>query len=160
MQLDGYGNVTQQAIDQQALLPLAQSKPGEVQAMTDFHRLIQQGLESLSVSFPGRGQVKPLESWKSERRVAVDTPGPVETGRLDVTFTYQGVRSRNGREEAVITMNGMVKGKEEGIRGTATGDIVVDVVTGQTTAAKSTVVLQLDAVLSEPGEGDRSIRVI
>jgi hypothetical protein len=57
-------------------------------------------------------------------------------------------------------MDGIVRGKGDGISGQASGQILVDVNSGQTILAKSKVVLQLDALLSEPGEADRLLRVI
>jgi predicted Zn finger-like uncharacterized protein len=159
-QIDSAGNITQEVIDQQALLPLLQSKPQQVQVMTSFHQFVLQGLESLSLSFPARDSLNPLDSWKAERRMPIDTPGKLEVGHLDVTYTYLGVRTREGRREAVISMDGIVRGKGDGISGQASGQILVDVNSGQTILAKSKVVLQLDALLSEPGEADRLLRVI
>jgi hypothetical protein len=59
----------------------------------------------------------------------------------------------------VITMDGVVRSKNS-VTGRGSGQILVDVETGQTSLAKSTITLQLDALLSEPGEPVKTLRVI
>ncbi len=156
VQLDRVGNIVQQAIDPR---PLARIDPELVKSIRGFHERIQQGLESLSVSLPPSGTANPLDSWKAERALPIETPGKTELGKIDVTFTYLGTRRRDGREEAVINMDGLVRGKEDGINGRAAGQILVDLVSGQTIRAETTVKLQLEALLSE-GEKLRRIRVL
>jgi predicted Zn finger-like uncharacterized protein len=160
VQVDRLGNIRQQFIDQRPLLPLRRTNPQQIQLLNGFHEMIQHGLESLSVSLPASGTAKPLESWRAERQLPIDTPGKSELGKLDVTFTYLGVRKRNNRDEAVISMDGLVRGKSDAINGKATGRVLVDLATGQTVLAETTVKLQLDALLSEPGEGARKLRVM
>lgn len=160
LQIDRLGNITQQSLNQQALLPLRRTKPQQVQMMQDFHEMIQQGLESLSVSLPASGTAKPLESWRAERLLPIDTPGKAETGKLEVTFIYLGVRKRANRDEAVLHMDGIVRGKGDAVNGKATGRALVDLATGQTLLAQMSVRLQLNALLSEPGEEPRKLRVM
>jgi hypothetical protein len=156
VQLDRLGNILQQAVDQR---PLALIDPQQAESIRHFHERIQQGLESLSVSLPPSGTANPLDSWRAERSLPIDTPGKTELGKIDVTFTYLGTRKRDGRDEAVINMDGVVRGKEDGISGRAAGQILVDLNTGQTIRAETTVKLQLEALLSE-GERLRPIRVL
>jgi predicted Zn finger-like uncharacterized protein len=162
VQLDRLGNITRQYIDNNnfRLQQLAQTNPQQFKSLTDFHEMIQQGLESLSVSLPASGSAKPLEGWKAERHLPIDTPGRIETGKLDVTFTYLGTRKRDGREEAVISMGGLVRGKDDAVGGRADGQILVDLANGQTLLAETTVKLQLKALLSRPGEPLRELRVL
>jgi predicted Zn finger-like uncharacterized protein len=159
LQIDPVGNITRQSLDQRALAPLTRSNPRQVQRMKDFHEVVQQALESLSVSLPAGSEVKPLETWKATRHLPIDTPGRFETGKLDVTFTFLGVRTREGRDEALINMSGVVRGGA-GVNGKANGHLVLDLATGQTMLARSNVALQLEAVLSEPGEAPRKLRVL
>ncbi|MGH7223337.1 MAG: hypothetical protein ACRELF_08920, partial [Gemmataceae bacterium] len=160
VRIDRLGNITQQSLDPKPLAQLARTRPQQVQLIKDFHEMVEQGLESLSLSLPASGTVKPLESWKAERHLPIDTPGKFETGKLDVTFTYLGVRTRGGREEAVINMNGIVRGNNDAVSGKAHGRVLVDVASGQTLLAETTVTLQLEVVLAEPGEGARKLRVL
>ncbi len=160
VQLDRLGNITQQSLDPRPLFQLRRTNPQQVELLKGFHEMIQQGLESLSVSLPASGTAKPLDSWRAERNLPIDTPGKAESGKLDVTFTYMGVRKREGRDEAVISMDGIVHGKSDAVNGRATGRVLVDLATGQTLLAETTVKLQLDAILSEPGERDQKLRVL
>lgn len=157
VQLDGVGNIVQQSIDNRLLRQL---DPKHRELLTEFHEMIQQGLESLSVTLPASGTAKPLESWKAERQLPIDTPGKTESGKLDVTFTYLGTRKRDGREEAVISMDGVVRGKNDAIGGRAEGQIMVDLNTGQTILSETTVKLQLKALLNIRGEQPRELRVL
>jgi predicted Zn finger-like uncharacterized protein len=162
VQLDRLGNITRQTI---SLPPSrhnlqAMRSAQHLRLMKEFQEMIQQGLESLSVSLPSAGTAKPMESWRAERHLPIDTPGKTETGKIDVTFTYLGTRKRDGREEAVIRMDGLVRGKEDAIGGKADGFILVDLASGQTLLADTNVKLQLKALLSRPGEPLREARVV
>jgi hypothetical protein len=160
VQLDRLGNITRQTLEPRSLLRLRQNNPQQFEMIQDFHQRIQQGLESLSVSMPPGGTANPLDSWKAERQLPIDTPGKAESGKLDVTFTYLGVRKRDGREEAVISMDGMVRGKGDTVSGKGTGQILVDLASGQTLLAETTVKLQLEALLGESGERPRPLRLL
>jgi predicted Zn finger-like uncharacterized protein len=160
MLLNHLGTITKQAVDARPLLQLRQTNPKQAQLMMSFHKTIQQGMEGLSVSLPASGQVNPLESWKAERPLPIATPSKTETGKLDVTFTYQGTRKRDGREEAVITLDGLMRGKDNSVGGRASGQILVDVASGQTILAEASVKFQLRAMLNKPGEEPRELRVM
>jgi hypothetical protein len=108
MQLDRLGNITNLSLDDRPLRQLAMTNPKQAEQIKDFHEMVQQGLESLSVTLPANGTVNPLESWRTEHHLPIDTPGKSETGKLDVTYIYQGTRKRDGREEAVLSMDGLV----------------------------------------------------
>jgi hypothetical protein len=160
VQIDRVGNILRQTLDRRALLQLAQDNPEHVNDLTRFHEMIQQSLESLSVSLPSSGTANPLDSWTAERQLPIDTPGKPELDKLAVTFTYMGVRKRDGRDEAVINMDGQVRGKGDVVSGKAAGQILVDLSSGQTILADTTVKLQLEAILGEQGERARPIRVL
>lgn len=160
VQVDRFGNIRQQFLDPRALLQLQRTNPQQIPLLKTFHDTIQNGLDSLSVSFPSSGTVKPMASWGAERHLPIDTPGKSELGTFDMTFTYLGVRKRNNREEAVISIDGLVRGKSNAVNGKASGRVLVDLATGQTLLAETTVKLQLDAILNEPGEGARKLRVL
>jgi predicted Zn finger-like uncharacterized protein len=160
MQLDRLGNITQQAIDQNPLQRLAQTKPQQAESAKQFHEMVQQGLASLSLSLPAAGNVKPLESWKAERPLPIDMPEKTESAKLDVAFTYLGTRKRDGREEAVISMDGLVRGKDDTFGGVANGQFMVDIASGQTIKAEATMKLQLKALVSRPGQPPRELRLL
>lgn len=160
--LDRVGNITRQDLifDQRSLAQLARVNPDQIKLISEFHEMMQQSLEALSVSLPINGTAQPLESWKAERHVPIDTPVKSESGKLDVTYTFLGVRKRDGRDEAVISMDGMVRGKDDSIGGKADGHILVDLANGQTIQSETTVRLQLKALLSKPGEPPHELRVL
>jgi S1-C subfamily serine protease len=147
LQFDRQGNLTGQNLVpvQPAAAPL-----GEIQK---FHTPIQHSLEAMAVSLPPGGTVKPGQSWKgTPHHLPIDKPGKVETGWLDMTYTYLGVRKRDGREEAVLHINGEVRADRDAgdaISGRATGVVLIDLASGQTILAKTTVTLQLQAVLKD-----------
>jgi predicted Zn finger-like uncharacterized protein len=158
LQIDSVGNIIKQ--DPKFL---GRIDPSRAQAMRTFHLPIQQGLEAMAVSLPAKGMVNPLDSWKAERHLPIDTPGKYQSGKLDMTFTYLGVRKRDGRDEAVLNIDGMVRGDRgagDAISGKATGKVLVDLLSGQTILAEVKVVLDLDALVSEPGEAPRQLKVI
>src|SRR5262249_41971238 len=73
--------------------------------------------QGLEIALPGK-QVQPGETWKAHRPLPVDDvwkllgvlPTPMWTAldsdSLEVTFTYAGLRTVNGVEQAVISLKG------------------------------------------------------
>jgi predicted Zn finger-like uncharacterized protein len=146
LQLDAVGNVINQELDPSALRGVS---PQQYNDMKGFHEMIQQGFETLSVSLPAQGSINPGGSWKAERHLPIDTPGKTETGKLDMTCIYLGVRKNRGRDEAVIHVEGVVRSEREvgeAVGGRAFGTVLVDLASGQTRQADVTVLLELSAV--------------
>ncbi len=155
LQVDPLGNIARQSFE-----PIQRISRPQLEQLKDFHQVIQQGLETMSVSMPPSGTVKPLDSWRGERHLPIDTPGKFESGKLDMTFTYLGVRKRDGRDEAVLAIEGVAHGSRDSVSGKATGTVLVDLITGQTILANITVVLDLDAVVSGIGKGPQKVKFI
>ena len=64
---------------------------------------MQRALESSAVPLKG-AVVEPAAQWHAQRTVAIpDALQRSENATIDLTYTYQGVRRRNDRDEAVIT---------------------------------------------------------
>lgn len=162
IQVDRVGNIMHQSIDMnnRSLWQIKQTNPQQYESMLEFHGMIQQALDSLAVSLPSSGSAKPLESWKAERQMPIDTPGKTLSAKLEATFTYLGTRKRDGREEAIIGLDGPVRSKDDLIGGRAEGQIMVDLNTGQTLLAETTVKIQLKATLARPGESPRELRIL
>jgi len=71
---------------------------------------------------------------------------------MEMTYTYQGVRRREGRDEAVIALEGTLRGGrgiEEKLGGKAHGSAVVDLATGQISSAEATVTIEATIKLPE-----------
>ncbi len=160
MQVDRLGNIVQQAVDPRPLAQLSQADPQQLKSIKEFHQMVQHGLESLTVSLPASGTAQPMDSWKVERPLPIDTPFRAESGKLEGNFIYLGTRKRDGREEAVIALDGLVRGKNDAVGGRANGQILVDLSNGQTLLAELSVKLQLKALLSRPGEQTQELLVI
>jgi hypothetical protein len=107
-------------------------------------------LETLAVPLPGN-KVNPGESWNAQRTLPLDTSGKYDAGVMDMKYTYLGLRSRDGRDEAVISLSGVVRARQ-GVRqyvsGKTHGTAVVDVATGLVTQAVATVDVDIDLTLS------------
>jgi hypothetical protein len=88
---------------------------------------VQDALEALLIPLPGRS-VNAMESWKFSRAIGVETPFGMQRATLDMTCTYLGVRNQKGRDEAVITIAGLIR--ESDMAGRANGLIIVDVGNG------------------------------
>ncbi len=171
LQMDALGNLTQNALDPQLRVGLQRLGPAgrqRMQQISEFHAPIQGALESLSVPLPGR-EVKPLETWTARRALPIDRGRRrYQSGQIDLVFTYLGQRKRNGRDEAVLSIEGAVRGglgpsgKELQLGGKATGTVLVDLATGQVTMTETRVSMEMDIPLGKPGDkdADKSIRLL
>jgi hypothetical protein len=97
----------------------------------------------------------------------MDEPGHYETGHVKMTYTYLGQRKRNGRDEAVIALDGVVrkKGRDKDVdlTGNASGTALVDLATGRVSQAKTTVTIDMEVNITDPGEPGakaESVRVL
>jgi S1-C subfamily serine protease len=134
--------------------------PGLMSVLTTFHEPIRQALDPMIVPLPNR-QVTPGEAWKAQR--CVPMPGP-DTGKkvqAQLTYTYLGRRNRAGRDEAVLDVRGTVPGTaEERLGGKVNGTVLVDLSTGQVSAAEVEVVVDVAIELGVLGGPPREIRVL
>lgn len=123
------------------------TKPSE--AVLAYHDIVKDSYEALAVPLPGR-QVAAMESWKGTRLVTIDTPGGGQKVEMDLTITYLGQRKRNGKDEAVLAMNGVVRDRVLG--GTITGTAQVDLSTGTTVLANATLTTYLPIMVRLEGK--------
>jgi S1-C subfamily serine protease len=132
-----------------------------VDLVTDFHEPIKHSLEALSVPLPNR-EMKALEKWTSVRPLPIPSAGRFTKGQVNITYTYLGVRVRNGKNEAVIDIDGVVTGKDKSrqYEGHAEGLALVDLASGQVSLTSTTVKLGVDMNVIIPGLGKKSLRVI
>jgi predicted Zn finger-like uncharacterized protein len=72
-----------------------------------FNDQIVKSLNAMSVSLPNR-EVQPGDSWEGEVTHTVDIGLKPRNILFRVKYTYLGVRVRDGRSEAVVTMTGRV----------------------------------------------------
>jgi S1-C subfamily serine protease len=87
--------------------------------LIEIHHQVQRMLDLLAVSLPGK-QCQAGETWPAVRTLQIPYALP---GTVNVTYTYRGVRQRDGRPEAVVSVFGVcndfggrpVNGKVKGI---------------------------------------------
>jgi hypothetical protein len=115
-----------------------------------FHKPVQDVLEVMSVPLPNEDNCPPGKAWTASRAQLVDTPGDDVPIELELTYTYLGQRTRNGRAEAVIAVDGVVRGKggNESVGGRSTGTAVVDLATGTVTHAELRSVLDMPVAVA------------
>jgi predicted Zn finger-like uncharacterized protein len=140
--VDGQGTSTRDDVDSN----LIQTAP--IQDRRDlfaYGEQLEKFLQGLEVPLPDK-QVQPGETWKARRPLPFDDtwkvlgilPTPiwvsVESDTLEVTYTYAGLRTANGTEQAVINFNGKAvqqPGRPAGSGGWLSGTAVMDLATGQ-----------------------------
>jgi len=116
--------------------------------LSDIAEQVVQSLEVLTVPLPG-DTVKPLQSWKAQRLLAVGPLGQAVPAQADLRYTYLGVRDRNGRQEPYISMKGTLRGRRGdggNLSGSLTGTLSLLPTTGQVVDAGTSIKLDLDLV--------------
>jgi hypothetical protein len=148
--VDGQGVVIRDEVDSNLL----QTAP--IQSRRDLNAYgeeMDKFLQGLEVALPGR-QVQPGETWKTRRPMPFDTTwrllsgvqvplwATVESDPVEITYTYAGLRTANGVEQAVLNLKGQSvqpAGRLPGSGGWLSGTAVVDLATGQTVEEELTV---------------------
>ena len=143
LQVDEKGNFGQHRLN------LARVHPRLRADMADFHDQIAQALEMINLAIPNR-EVKPDETWKTDRPLALFTSTKSDKGIMEITCTYQGVRTRNNRSEAIINLKGEVRGRpgqEFTFGGKAQGQAWFDLEAGQVTQIAVAVMVDINKKL-------------
>jgi hypothetical protein len=161
LQFDGVGKLTgsRPVLNTRLLLVQLRNQQAAqevVKALKDFHEPIMQGLEAMSIPVPN-SEVQPRATWKSENRPLPIPSRKQRSGTIDMTYTYLGRRARNGKDEAIIKIDGTVKSLDKKFGGKATGTALFDLNSGQITKANVSVTMDMDVNLPK---SKRSIRVV
>ena len=125
---------------------LARVPRGSKEFISDITQQILQSMEVLSIPLPGK-KVEPLETWKSQQTFVIGSAILAVRVQANVTYKYMGVQNRNGKEGALIRIDGRVRGTKGGgldVGGTLTGTAYVSLETGQVISADSTVKADMD----------------
>lgn len=156
IRIDKQGNVLENKLD------LTKVPAGARDGLSNVGDQVQQTLETLTIPLPGN-MVNPGQSWNAQRSLPIDAAGKYDAGIIDMKYTYLGVRSRNGREEAVVSINGVVRarqGVKQYISGKTHGSAVIDIATGLVTQAMATVEVDLDLALNgQPAKADGAVEI-
>jgi S1-C subfamily serine protease len=108
--------------------------------LAELQNQIVQAFSLAAIPLENR-QLKPDDSWNVERTIYMAMPLG-EQGTFKLTYNYEGVRRRAGREEALVRIAGTVRtppgqqGQISHTKGTAHGQAVFDLATGQFTLTR------------------------
>ena len=143
----------------------ARSAPADIRAEVEsLGDDILEWLQAVSVPLPNR-QMGHNETWTAKRPFAVLTPlHDLHFKAIEMTYTYLGIRNRNGREEALVEISGKLKNKETGQRFGCRleGRVLVDLETGLVTLARATTTMDLDLPLGRmriPTRGTMEVQI-
>ncbi|MCE9562344.1 MAG: serine protease [Planctomycetes bacterium] len=132
--------------------PVVASLPAKDRNVMSYLVLqMAQGLDSTVIPLTGK-EVTSDKPWTAKRDVLLSVAGAPELAVAELTFRYLGVRTVNGRVEAVIKAEGLVRGRKgEGsnIGGKMEVTSSVDVESGQVVSATARIDVDLD--LTEDG---------
>jgi len=119
--------------------------------LTGLHTLTQQTLDTLSIVLPGK-LMQPGEKWKPSiaRPIQLETfdIGVSRSGTLEWSCTYAGIRSRDGREEAVVALDGIVRDAadvQQEPLGSGSGMAIIDLDSGSVVRLEATIRLEFSA---------------
>jgi S1-C subfamily serine protease len=96
-----------------------------------------QSLELVAVPLP-EGELKPLQTWKVRRAVALGTALLSVSAQADIKYTYLGTRLLGNREIAILDVKGTVRGLRGAglnVGGTVSGGSQVALDTGEVLSA-------------------------
>ena len=114
--------------------------------ISDVGEQILQSVEMLSIPLPAK-KLEAQETWKAQRTFLIGSAIISVPVQADITYKYMGVQVRDGKEGALIRMDGRVKGRKgDGldVGGTLKGVAFVSVETGLVISADLTVKADMD----------------
>ncbi|HEV3117575.1 MAG TPA: serine protease [Gemmataceae bacterium] len=129
LQVDAQGNLVKATSDLNKVGGTGEQK----KTLERYLEHIRLGLDALAVPLPG-GSTEPVQKWQAIRPLA---NGPFETvypAKLDMTYSFRGVRNEESREVGVLEIAGTLKpyqGKDRELTAKASGEAIVDLETGQ-----------------------------
>ena len=125
---------------------LRQVPKGSQDMISDLSDQILESVEVLSIPLPSK-KVEPLETWKAQRHFLIGTGLISVPVQADIVYTYKGVQVRDGKEGALIGIEGRVRGRKgDGVDvgGTLSGVAYVSLETGEVLSADTSVKADMD----------------
>src|SRR5262249_23579349 len=119
--------------------------------LSDTHQDVLHTLEALTIPLPNE-KMEVGKSWVEWRVLQLEIGRISESARVRMQYTYLGVCRRNGRDEAVVRLEGQVKGKEgqdDRSAGVWEGTANVDLATGTVVLAKAKVTFDVLGITRE-----------
>ncbi|MGH7226708.1 MAG: hypothetical protein ACRELF_26120, partial [Gemmataceae bacterium] len=114
--------------------------------MSNLSDQVLQSLMVLTVPLPG-DTLAPLKTWKAQRLLEVGPMSMALPAQANLKFTYLGVRERAGQKEALVHVDGVLRGQRgaDNVAGSVGGTLVLSAETGQVISASTTLKLDMDA---------------
>jgi hypothetical protein len=116
--------------------------------ISDVSEQILQSVEVLSVPLPAK-KIEVQETWKAQRTFLIGSAIISVPVQADITYKYMGMQMRDGKEGALIRLDGRVKGRKgDGVDvgGTVSGTAFVSMETGQVVSGDASVKADMDLV--------------
>lgn len=121
--------------DRQGNLPQKRVNLGSQVVLQALSERVLLAVDVNAVPFMG-SNLSPGQTWQAMRLVPIDTVRGTTRAQLDLTYTYRGIRVRNGRDEAVLGVSGALRGVQ-GINAKVRGSAAFDPTFGQVTQAQT-----------------------
>jgi hypothetical protein len=140
-----------------ARLDLKRVKPEAKEALEAMLGQVQVALQTMALPVPNK-KVVAGDTWFAWRDCPLSAGRSYEVGIIEMTYTYLGRRTRDGREEVVLALDGILRGKkgqESRMGGRVSGTALLDPATCQTTEARLDI--RVDRDLNFLGAAAKSI---
>jgi hypothetical protein len=112
---------------------------------------LQASLVNVSMGLPS-GEVTYGKPWKSTRPLTIFIMGLPQPAVGELTYEYLGTRTRLGRDEAIITFKGDIRGgtgRLISVSGKIKGEAIVDLASGQIINSQSALDVDLDLTIDK-----------
>ncbi len=119
--------------------------------LAEVNTQVMQSLGILSVPLPD-GELQPDKVWTTQRPFLVGSLGMSVPAAVSMEYRYLGTRVRDGKKEAVIRLNGTVKGNKgrgQNVGGTVKGTCAILMDTGEVVDARVSIKVDMDLKLEE-----------
>ena len=116
------------------------------EALSDVADQVLQSLRVVTTPLPG-DEVKPLQTWKTQSLLEIGPLGMALPAQANLKFTYLGVRESLGQQQAVIQIEGGLRGRrgnESHVGGTVSGTLFLAPETGQLVSGNATLKVDMD----------------
>jgi hypothetical protein len=143
---------------------LSEDNREAVKQLSKFLEPFLQAAEMDAISLPNDDNCPPDKSWTAvgDRTFPMALPGESSPEKVTWTYKYLGQRTRNGRAEAVLSLDGVIHGagEQESGGGLVTGTAVVDIATGQATSVETRAVIDVEFRANASAKGQRGIATL
>ncbi len=154
LRMDMKNNITNTVVEAN------QAGPEYQDALEAMGQQMMQSLEIVTIPMPHNGKFDPGLTWQGSRKVSLGAMDMLDlldkqTGQLDITYTYRGVRTVGNRDLPVVGLRGRLRGLQGGstlrLGGDIVGEVAIDPNTGR--AASGLVTMQIVSQVKIRGGG-------